>query len=139
LRGRGGGLRSKARLGLAYRHLPADRTWTKVAIPSSWVVLALGEAARISIEAVPLQHPDRGAVPYPLPALKEKAQLALRKRIDTPLLQRQRFFKRALGARSPFPTIAALTPRAIHGEEKSGSGDLRCKDSEVEEVSSDQI
>jgi hypothetical protein len=125
LRGRGGCLRSRARLGLAYRHLPADRTRTKIAFPSSWVVLALGEAARIAIEAVPLQHPDRGAVPYPLPALKEEAQLALQKRIDAPLLQRQGFFKRTLGARSPFPTIATLAPRAIHGEEKSRSGDLR--------------
>jgi hypothetical protein len=125
LRGRGGSLRSRARLGLAYRHLPADRTRTKVAFPSSWVVLALGEAARISIEAVPLQHPDRGAVPYPLPALKEEAQLALRKRIDMLLLQWQGFFKGALGARSPFPAIAALAPRAIHGEEESRSGDPR--------------
>jgi hypothetical protein len=101
-----------------------DRTRAKISLPSSWVVLALGEAAQFTIEAAPLQHPDRGAVPYPLPALKKEAQLTPRKRINAPLLQRQGLLKRMLGARSPFPAIAALAPRAIHGEEKSRSGDL---------------
>jgi hypothetical protein len=87
--------------------------------------LALGEAARVTIETASFQHPDRGAVPYPLPALKKEAQLALREGVHPPFLQRQGFFIRTLGSRSPFPTIPTLTPRAVHGEAKSRSGDLR--------------
>jgi hypothetical protein len=71
-----------------------------------------------------LQHPDRRAVPYMLPALKKEAQLALRERIHASFLQRQGLLKRALGASSPIPAIAALATGAIHGEEKSRSGDL---------------
>jgi hypothetical protein len=86
--------------------------------------LALREAARISLGTAPLQHPDRRAVPYTLPALKKEAQLALRERIDVPFLQQQGLLKRALRASSPIPAIAALTTGTIHGEEKSRSGDL---------------
>jgi hypothetical protein len=56
--------------------------------------------------------------------LKKEAQLALRERIDTSLLQRQRLLKQTLGASSPFLAIVALVPGAIHGKEESRSGDL---------------
>jgi hypothetical protein len=83
--------------------------------------LALGITARITLETSRLQHPDRRAITHALPALKEEVQLALRERIHTPFLQRQRLIKRTLGASSP---IAALATGAIHGEEESRSGDL---------------
>jgi hypothetical protein len=101
--------------------------------------LSLRIAARVSLESTRFQHPERRAIAHSLPALKEEAQLDLRERIDPPFLQRQRLFERALGASLPFPSLMTLAPRAIHGGEKSRSGDLRSKNSEVEEVGTSKI
>jgi hypothetical protein len=93
----------------------------------------------ISLKAPPFQHPNRRAVAHPLPALKEKAQLTLRERVDPPLLQRQRLLERTLGASAAFPTITTVTATTIHGGRKGGSGDPGSEHSEVEEVSTYQI
>jgi hypothetical protein len=89
------------------------------------------------IAPLPASLPASGSPP--LPALKEKAQLALRECVDTPLLQWQRLLKRALGASAAIPALTTVTATTVHGGRGDGSGNPGSEHSEVEEVGTDQI